>query len=143
MKNNYTPEKILIIVSLVLFSGIIFYNAFFIPELSTPTVIYVDKDNSSDATLENSAEFNISSSNQTTPNNNSSESSSTVNEKININTASEAELANNIPGVGESIAKRIVEYRTYNGKFSSIEEIKNVSGIGDKKFEEMKNLICV
>ena len=48
-----------------------------------------------------------------------------------------------IPGVGESTAKKIIEYRKNNGKFKEIEDIKNVSGIGDSKFENMKEKICV
>lgn len=142
MKNNYTPEKILILVSLILFSGIIFYNAFFIPEVTIPTVVYVDKDYSDNENLpdSNSNQTLESNSNQ---NFNNVNSSITNGEKVNINTATESELAEKIPGVGESIAKKIVEYRNYNGNFSSIEEIKNVSGIGDKKFEAMKDIICV
>lgn len=62
--------------------------------------------------------------------------------KININTAMESELEE-IPGVGESTAKKIIEYRKNNGKFKEIEDIKNVSGIGDSKFENMKEKICV
>ncbi|KXZ40116.1 competence protein ComEA [Alkalithermobacter thermoalcaliphilus JW-YL-7 = DSM 7308] len=62
--------------------------------------------------------------------------------KININTASEAQLKT-LPGVGDSIAKKIVSYREENSGFKSIEEIKNVSGIGDKKFEEIKELISI
>ncbi|MFR8146604.1 MAG: helix-hairpin-helix domain-containing protein [Clostridia bacterium] len=63
-------------------------------------------------------------------------------EKININTAMENELKE-IPGVGESTAKKIIEYRKSNGKFKEIEDIKNVSGIGDSKFENMREKICV
>ncbi len=62
--------------------------------------------------------------------------------KININTAEQSELEE-IPGVGEATALKIIEYRKANGKFKSIEDIKNVSGIGDSKFENMKELICV
>ncbi len=62
--------------------------------------------------------------------------------KININTAMESELEE-IPGVGESTAKKIIEYRKNNGKFKEIEDIKNVSGIGDSKFENMREKICV
>lgn len=62
--------------------------------------------------------------------------------KININTAMESELEE-IPGVGESTAKKIIEYRKNNGKFKEIKDIKNVSGIGDSKFENMKEKICV
>ncbi len=62
--------------------------------------------------------------------------------KININTAEKEELEE-IPGVGESTAEKIIEYRKTNGKFNNIEDIKNVSGIGDSKFENMKEKICV
>lgn len=138
---DYTPEKILIIISLVLFSGIIFYNAFFIPDVTTPAVVYVDKDNFDTSEPQNTINSDVKDSSKDSSKN--STSSETKNEKVNINTASEEELAEKIPGVGKSIAKKIVEYRSYNGNFSSIEEIKNVSGIGDKKFEAMKEIICV
>ena len=62
--------------------------------------------------------------------------------KININLADETELQE-IPGVGEATAKKIIEYREQNGKFGSIEEIKNVSGIGESKYEDLKDFICV
>ena len=62
--------------------------------------------------------------------------------KVNINTASETELQT-LSGIGESLAERIVTYREENGKFKNIEDIKNVSGIGDKKFESLKEYIKV
>ncbi len=61
---------------------------------------------------------------------------------VNINTASETELQK-LPGIGNSIASRIVAYRKENGKFNTIEEIQNVSGIGSSKFNNIKNYICV
>lgn len=64
------------------------------------------------------------------------------NEKININTADQSELIE-IPGVGEATAQKIIEYRETNGKFKNIEDIKNVNGIGNSKFENMKEKICV
>ena len=60
--------------------------------------------------------------------------------KVNINTATKEEL-DTLPGVGESTANKIISYREENGKFKSIEEIKEVSGIGDSKFEQIKDLI--
>lgn len=62
--------------------------------------------------------------------------------KININTATENEL-NSLPGIGPSIASKIVTYRKTNGKFKSIDEIKNVSGIGEAKFEKIKDYIFI
>lgn len=61
---------------------------------------------------------------------------------ININTASAEEL-DQLPGIGPAIAQRIVDYREANGPFRSVEEIKLVSGIGDKLFEKIKDLITV
>ena len=62
--------------------------------------------------------------------------------KININTATQAELEE-ITGIGPSLAQKIIEYRESNGKFKDIEELKNVYGIGDKKFESMKSQITI
>ncbi len=64
------------------------------------------------------------------------------NNLININAASIQEL-DALPGVGEATANKIVNYREEKGKFNSIEEIKNVNGIGDKKYEELKTLISI
>ncbi|UZD43878.1 ComEA family DNA-binding protein [Selenomonas sputigena] len=61
---------------------------------------------------------------------------------VNINTADEKEL-DKLPGVGPAMAKRIVEYRTENGAFQSPEEIKRVKGIGDAKYEKMKDKIAL
>lgn len=62
--------------------------------------------------------------------------------QININIATIEEL-DTLPGVGEATANKIVNHRSEKGDFKSVEEIKNVKGIGDKKFEDMKDLICV
>jgi len=68
--------------------------------------------------------------------------SSQGSDKVNINTATAEEL-DALPGVGPSIAQRIIEYRTTNGPFQSIEDIKNVRGIGDATFEKLKDKITV
>ncbi|MCX7845001.1 MAG: helix-hairpin-helix domain-containing protein [Dictyoglomaceae bacterium] len=62
------------------------------------------------------------------------------NNKININFASEKELEN-LPGIGPSLAKKIVEYREQNGPFKSLEDLEKVRGIGKKKIEQIKDLI--
>ena len=62
--------------------------------------------------------------------------------KININTATEEEL-DTLPGIGPSTASKIIDYRKENGKFKSVEEIKEVSGIGDAKYEKIKKLITI
>ena len=62
--------------------------------------------------------------------------------KIDINTASLAQLQL-LPGVGPSLAQRIIDYRKQNGPFRTIEDIMNVTGIGEKKFEQIKDYIKV
>lgn len=61
---------------------------------------------------------------------------------VNINSASQTELEL-LPGIGPSLALKIIEYRNENGKFSKIDDIKNVKGIGDAKFESLKDFITV
>jgi competence protein ComEA len=70
------------------------------------------------------------------------EESTKTNSKININTATQSELES-LNGIGPSIASKIIKYRESNGKFKSIEEIKNVSGIGDEKYKNIENDITV
>ena len=83
-------------------------------------------------------------SNIETENNNNSYSNKdegkNVNSKVNINTASKEEL-DTLPGIGPSTAEKIINYRKEKGKFKSIEEIKDVSGIGDSKYENIKDMI--
>lgn len=62
--------------------------------------------------------------------------------RININTA-DSDTLQEIPGVGPATAEKIIAYREENGKFSQIEEIQNVNGIGNKTFEKMKDKITV
>ena len=62
--------------------------------------------------------------------------------RVNINNADEVTLQT-IPGIGPSKAQRIVEYRKANGMFQSTEDIKNISGIGDKTYENIKYFLTV
>ena len=66
----------------------------------------------------------------------------TKNSKININTATQTELET-LPGIGPSTATKIINYRKENGKFNSIEELKKVSGIGDSKYNKIKEMIRI
>ncbi len=61
---------------------------------------------------------------------------------ININTATAEELST-LKGIGEKKAASIMEYRENHGNFTKIEDIKNVKGIGDKIFEEIKDSITI
>jgi competence protein ComEA len=62
--------------------------------------------------------------------------------KLNINKAS-AEQLDTLPGVGPSTAQKIIEYRNTRGGFKSIEELNNVSGIGNEKYKDLIDLITV
>ena len=64
------------------------------------------------------------------------------NSRVNINKATEAELQT-LPGIGASLASRIIEYRNQNGKFVVKEDLKNVSGIGESKYYNIEELITV
>ena len=70
-------------------------------------------------------------------NNNSKEG-----EKVNINEAMQTELEE-LPGIGPSLASRIIEYREQNGDFKKIEELQNVKGIGDAKYNDIKDKVTV
>ena len=65
-----------------------------------------------------------------------------VDGRININVASQSELTD-LPGIGNVLAGRIVDYRHQHGPFSRIEDIRNVSGIGEKRFEAIRDRITV
>lgn len=62
--------------------------------------------------------------------------------KVNINLASREEIEK-LPGIGPTLAERIVEYRESKGGFKSVDELRQVSGIGEKKFAEIRELVEV
>ncbi len=116
-------EKILISIGLIMFAMLIGYNAFFTPKM--PSVVQNSGDIIADKHKEDSNQ------------------KASKNYKINLNTASEEELIENLDGIGPAMAKRIIEYRETNGGFSSIEELMNIKGIGEKRFEKLKNSVTV
>ena len=62
--------------------------------------------------------------------------------KVNINTGTESQLAL-LPGVGPKLAAEIIRYRTANGNFKTLDDIKKVNGIADKKFENIRDCIML
>ncbi len=62
--------------------------------------------------------------------------------KVNINSATEAQIAL-LPGIGAKLAAEVVNFRTSNGGFKAVEDIKKVSGVGDKKFEKIKDFVIL
>jgi len=71
-----------------------------------------------------------------------SSSSGSASGKININTAN-ATMLQTLSGIGPVLSERIIEYRNQNGFFGAIDDVKDVSGIAEKKYEGIKDLICV
>jgi competence protein ComEA len=61
---------------------------------------------------------------------------------INLNTATVAEL-DTLPGVGPVLAQRIVDHRTRTGGFKSVDELRKIEGVGDARFEQIKDLVTV
>lgn len=61
---------------------------------------------------------------------------------VNINTAGREELAT-LPGIGEKLAERIIAYREEHGNFAMVEELENVSGIGEGKLAALREYVCV
>ena len=61
---------------------------------------------------------------------------------MSINSASAAELET-LSGVGPVTAQKIISYRTSNGRFAALEDLKNIDGIGDKTFEKLKPFITL
>ena len=68
--------------------------------------------------------------------------SCTTSNRVSINKGTADEL-DSLPGIGPATVNRIIEYRETYGNFNYLEELKNVSGIGDKKFEKLKELVCL
>ena len=71
-----------------------------------------------------------------------SSSASYIAGRLNINTATVEELTT-LPGIGEKLAERIIDYREKNGSFSAVEELCNVSGIGEKRLDAIREYITV
>jgi len=150
-------EIIYIIVIAILIMTII--GMHMMPSATPEPIVYNSIESPEYAILENSEEIEIdeiqegeeestgiSTSTSKTSSSKSKTSSTpskvTTGETININTATKAQLMR-LPGVGEAIAQRIIDFRNANGDFQTTKDVTKVSGIGTKKYEDMKDNIVV
>ena len=140
MEEQTRQIRFLIVIAAVICAVIIGYNAFYVPDapLSEPTVA-ADLPSASSA----SEAYTPSSVPPKSSALRTDASRQTVSGKVNINTATAQEISEKLDGIGDSLAARVVTYREKHGPFRSIEAIKNVSGIGDKKYEAIRNFITV
>jgi competence protein ComEA len=167
MDEEALQVRYLIVIAAVLCALMIGYNAFYVPDASMSAVTVAADSSSSSA--ENVFSGNASGEEYTphaaTPSGLPVGSASSLNSgieaksgttakpastpkssvsgKISINTATAQQISDGLDGIGEVMAKRIVTYREKNGRFKSIDEIKNVPGIGDKTFAKLKDYITV
>lgn len=125
MENNNNAEKLTIRIlastAVAMIAAILGYNAIFVPKMPPISVSVTGKTIKSGSDSYEKIQV----------------------EKININTADEETLSENLTGIGPAIAERIISYRNHYGGFQTIEELKNVKGIGDKIFQKIKDNITV
>ena len=135
-------ESVLVVLALLLLAGVLFYNVFSSPALYRAKVHTAASSSYTEPEMFSSvsdafpaeSEADLTSYVQEKPKNN--------NGRININIADAAELQQ-LPGIGEVKARRILEDRRENGRFSSPDDLTRVKGIGEKTLEKIRNQITV
>lgn len=151
MEEEERQKRLLILLASVVCAVLIGYNAFYVPDA---TIVWsqsssfasgasVSSEGGSRAAFVQFSSKRPESRNRTSGRLPEKSPPSRKSGKINLNTASAQELSDGLNGIGKVLAKRIVDYREKNGPFHSIEEVKNVSGIGDKIFERIRDSLTV
>ncbi len=123
-----SPDNVLLGIAFILLAGVILYNVFMAEPSVNPNEV---PSTSAVSTTSNVTEADLTVANVT-------QSSA----KVNINTASAEELMS-LSGIGPTKAQAIVDYRTNFGNFTSIDQLTNVSGIGEKTLAKIRDDITV
>ncbi len=135
--NTKAQTMFMIGIALLVMSGILIYVS-----LSTPGVYKETETTATQISSSIETSINGSSSSTTAVSDNSDDSASAVSYPINLNTATVEELIS-ISGLGESRASAIIEYRDYLGGYTSVEQIKEISGIGDATYAKLAPYLTV
>ncbi len=130
-------ESVLVAIAFVLLAGIIAYNAVTLSSSEKGDVLESVSTSSS-----TSSPVTESSTSQSSEETTTAVSTSVTAGKVNINTAGLAELTT-LTGIGDVKGQAIIDYRTEHGPFTSVEELTNVSGIGDKTLAKIRDQITV
>ena len=121
MEEEKRQTRVLIAIALVFCALLIGYNAFYVPDASLESFVETDQ-------LSGNGEYSME-----------AEESS---EKIHLNTASLEDL-DTLQGIGPALAQRIIDYREEYGGFFRVEELKEVKGIGEVLFEQIRDSVTV
>ena len=147
---NFSYERILSVIVIIMSAFIIGYNTFYKPSLEVIEFNSVvnstarfsndyDNDYDYDEYITETEVFNKF---DVTGNNDKIDEQE-ITYPININTATAEELSDGLDGIGEVMASRIIEYREKVGEFTDISQLMEVQGIGESKFNNIKNYITV
>ena len=155
--NPLLKERVLLVLALLLCAVVVFLAVWETPDLIPMGIVYSDIPSTGDNTVAGTlaAEDDRTAGSVSAPSRPSGRTEepldqptgsttppAAVDGPVNINTASLEDLMQ-LPGIGEVLAQRILDYRDTHGGFSSIEELMNVSGIGEKRFNAVRDSITV
>lgn len=141
MSRGKRQSIIVIGFGLIILSAVILYYALSMPKISVSQVSSIHI-SSEDISENSSYAGNVSPQKETSQGSSENDTSSTVNYPLNLNSCTAEELMS-ISGIGEVKANHIIEYREYLGGYTSVEQIKNIKGIGDGVYEKVSPYLTV
>lgn len=141
MSRGKRQSIIVIGFGLIILSAVILYYALSMPKISVSQVSSVHI-SSEDISENSSYAGNVSPQKETSQGSSENDTCSTVNYPLNLNSCTAEELMS-ISGIGEVKANHIIEYREYLGGYTSVEQIKNIKGIGDGIYEKVSPYLTV
>lgn len=141
MSRGKRQSIIVIGFGLIILSAVILYYALSMPKISVSQVSSVHI-SSEDISENVSSAGNASPQKKTSQSSTENDTSVAVNYPLNLNSCTAEELMS-ISGIGEVKANHIIEYREYLGGYTSVEQIKNIKGIGDGVYEKVSPYLTV